>query len=220
MREQGMTPPGAHVTCWHSRLQDPCPWKSLYHLKPQADTVVILWVEIHDFTQSRFLLPFYKGKKKKRKETLSVSLILWSNLLSHSNNFFLPALKMSVNQGERKRELSAGLSLSAHIVFCQKPGKHLVLPCSHWVAHWHPLCLPWVSNPCTSLYITVTTAGPPLPALMARRDAGPQPPALPRCSSMPSPVSVVRLCSSSAMCCFVFFFSLKWEMRIFLHYNL
>lgn len=216
-----MTPPGAHVTCWHSRLQDPCPWKSLYHLKPQADTVVILWVEIHDFTQSRFLLPFYKGKKKKkRKETLSVSLILWSNLLSHSNNFFLPALKMSVNQGERKRELSAGLSLSAHIVFCQKPGKHLVLPCSHWVAHWHPLCLPWVSNPCTSLYITVTTAGPPLPALMARRDAGPQPPALPRCSSMPSPVSVVRLCSSSAMCCFVFFFSLKWEMRIFLHYNL
>lgn len=209
---------------WHAGIQDcrtPAPGSPFTTLSPKQTPLWSCGWKFMILHKADFYFHFTREKKKKkRKETLSVSLILWSNLLSHSNNFFLPALKMSVNQGERKRELSAGLSLSAHIVFCQKPGKHLVLPCSHWVAHWHPLCLPWVSNPCTSLYITVTTAGPPLPALMARRDAGPQPPALPRCSSMPSPVSVVRLCSSSAMCCFVFFFSLKWEMRIFLHYNL
>lgn len=47
--------------------------ESPYHLKPQADAVVILRAEIHDFIQGRFLLPFYTGKKI---ITLSISLIL------------------------------------------------------------------------------------------------------------------------------------------------
>ena len=72
------------------------------------------------------------------------------------------------------KENSAGISLSAHIVCCQKPGKHLVLPCSHWVAHWHPVCLPWVSLTHTLLSASPSPLPePPLPALMACRDASP-----------------------------------------------
>ena len=65
MREQGMTLPGAHVTSWHSRLQDPCPWKSLYHLKPQADTVLILRVEFLTLHKADFYFHFTRNKKKK-----------------------------------------------------------------------------------------------------------------------------------------------------------
>ena len=115
------------------------------------------------------------------------------------------------------KENSAGISLSAHIVCCQKPGKHLVLPCSHWVAHWHPVCLPWVS-----LTHTLLSASPsPLPESPLPAWWHAETPALPYCSSMPSPVSVVHLCNSSTMWWFFFFFfSLKWETRILLHYNL
>ena len=54
--------------------------------------------------------------EEKKEKTLSVRLILWSNLLSHSSNFLITVLKMSVNQAERNRTFCAGFSLSTHSI--------------------------------------------------------------------------------------------------------
>lgn len=65
--------PGSECEKLAFRIPGRLTLESPYHLKPQADTAVILRAEIHDFIQVRFLLPFYRGKKI---ITLSVSLIL------------------------------------------------------------------------------------------------------------------------------------------------
>lgn len=89
----------------------------------------------------------------------------------------------------------------------------MVLPCSYWVAHWHPVCLPWVSLTRPLLSTSPSPLPePPLPALMACRDGVPhslQPfHTAPRCHLQPQRRIFAIPQWGSA------FFSLKRGMRI------
>lgn len=217
--------PGSPRDKLASRTPGALPRKPLYHLKPQADAVVILWVDIHDYTRQIFT-SILQGKKE-RKSTLSISFILWPDLLSHSSSFlrtvfsvqfsvqFLRCLLIKV----KGKENSAGPSLPAHRVFCQKSGKHLVLPCSHWVAHRHPVCLPWV--PLTHPLLSTSPSPLPeplLPALMARRDVGPH--SLQPFHAAPPATSSLSGASSQFLNNVVCFFLSQMGNENSLHYNL
>lgn len=181
-----MTPRG------HDKLasgpRGPAPEAPLPPQAPGRHRVVILWVDIHDYTQRQIFTSILQ-KQRKKNPTLSVSLSC--DLISHSSSFsplqFSPysfpySFKMSVNQGERKRALLA--PLSQHTVFCQKreafspalftlsspPDIRSVFRGSFWL-------------PSASLYITITNArtSPARPD-GTQRCGTPQSPALPCCS--------------------------------------
>lgn len=189
----------AFRTPGHLTLESP------YHLKPQADAIVILRVEIHDFIQGRFLLPFYREKKI---ITLRVSLILWSNLLSHSSIFCLQLLRcLLIRLKGKEHSLQASVSQRADRLALGGPAlSSLSSPPTSSLSSMG------LFSPSASHYVTSTTARTPLPALMACRDGVPhslQPfHAAPQChpQSQQCIFAVLQWCSA--------FFSLKWGMRI------
>lgn len=120
---------------------------------------------------------------------------------------------MSVNQGERKRELCWPQSPSTQSILPEvgetfSPALFsLSSPPTSGLSSMGPF------DPSASLYITITTArtSPARPDGTQRRGT-PQSPALPCCSS--SHLQSQRCIFAVPQQCGVFFFSLKWEMRI------